>query len=204
MNESPNWFIPLLCQVLLTDKSAQNRILAAQTLINLNPSSQVGIDALTYAALTDPDDNVRASIIQAIQSRYTSPSAPSISEQPKVQMIFNAPVYGVAGNVEGDQNINPADQNFASLLADYKQFIGSLTQKYPAQTPESAIPVILDAELKEVQTAQPQRWQNFLNLKRLWNGAKKAGLKVGEHFAENSLWEQTALAFLEGLMDKPE
>jgi len=32
------------------------------------------------------------------------------------------------------------------------------------------------------------RWQNFLNLKRLWNGGKKAAVKVGEHFIELNPW----------------
>jgi hypothetical protein len=43
--------------------------------------------------------------------------------------------------------------------------------------------------------------QNFMNLKRLWNGGKKAGLKVGEHFAESNVWGKGAIAFLEGVSE---
>jgi hypothetical protein len=38
-----------------------------------------------------------------------------------------------------------------------------------------------------------------VNLKRFWNGSKKAGLKVGEHFAESNVWGQGAIAFLKGV-----
>jgi hypothetical protein len=79
-----------------------------------------------------------------------------------------------------------------------------LQQKYPDQTPETAIQPIIDAEFQAIEKSQPQRWQNFLTLKRLWNGAKKAGLKVGEHFTEENLWGKAALVFLEGMMEKPE
>jgi len=45
------------------------------------------------------------------------------------------------------------------------------------------------------------RWQNFLNLKRLWNGGKKAAVKVGEHFIESNSWGKGAIAFLEGVSE---
>jgi predicted HTH domain antitoxin len=34
----------------------------------------------------------------------------------------------------------------------------------------------------------------YYKLKRLWNGSKKAGIKVGEHFAENNVWAKGAIA----------
>jgi hypothetical protein len=131
------------------------------------------------------------------------PPFSTMSDQPKVQMTFNAPVYGAAGNIEGDQIINALPQDFEALLDDYKQFFSNLQQKYPAQTPEAALQPIINAEFQEIQKTQPQRWQNFLNLKRLWNGSKKASLKIGEHFTEENLWGKAALAFLEGILEKP-
>jgi hypothetical protein len=128
----------------------------------------------------------------------------SMSDQPKVQMTFNAPVYGAAGNIEGNQIINASTQDFDVLLNDYKQFFKDLQQKYPVQPPEAALQPIINAEFQEIQTTQPQRWQNFLNLKRLWNGAKKSGLKVGEHFTEENVWGKAAIAFLEGISEDVE
>ena len=50
---------------------------------------------------------------------------------------------------------------------------------------------------------EPLRWQNFLNLKSLWNGSKKAAFKVGEHYAEQNPLGKGAIAFLEGVMEEP-
>lgn len=105
------------------------------------------------------------------------------------------------GHQEATQHIYAPEQDFDKLLAEYKQFFKELQQKHPVQTPESDLQPIIDAEFQEIQTTQPQRWQNFLNLKRLWNGGKKATFKIGEHFTEESLWGKAALAFLEGMSE---
>jgi hypothetical protein len=65
----------------------------------------------------------------------------------------------------------------------------------------SALPAIIEAEFQDIQTKQPQRWQNFLSLKHLWNGGKKVTVKAGEHFTEENLWGKMAIAFLEGVME---
>jgi hypothetical protein len=62
---------------------------------------------------------------------------------------------------------------------------------------------VIDAEVRELQTTQPDRGQKFLSLKRLWNGGKKAAVKVGEHFAESSVWGKAAVAFAEGAAEDP-
>jgi hypothetical protein len=206
MGSNPNlkWFIPLLCHTVRHDPSPQNRALAAQTLIACDPITPEAIKALTEAITADPDESVRAAIIRAIQRRLIPQSVQSMSDSPKVQMTFNAPVYGAAGNIEGSQIINVTDQDFETLLNDYKQFFNDIQQKYPAQPPESTLQPIIDAELQEIQKTQPQRWQHFLNLKRLWNGAKKSGLKVGEHFTEENVWGKAAIAFLEGISEDVE
>lgn len=206
MNNKPNhnWFVPLLCHALLHDPSPTNRPNAAQTLIALGDLSQEATDILYVAIAEDPDESVRNAIIQAIRLCYTPQSTQTMSDQPKIQMTFNAPVYGAAGNIEGNQIINVSDQNFDALLNDYKTFFNELRQKYPAQTPEAALQPIIDAEFQEIQKTQPQRWQNFLNLKCLWNGGKKATFKMGEHFTEENLWGKMAIAFLEGVTEKSE
>jgi hypothetical protein len=40
-----------------------------------------------------------------------------------------------------------------------------------------------------------------MNVKRLYNGGKKAALKVGEHFAEENIWGKGLIAFLEGVSE---
>jgi hypothetical protein len=91
--------------------------------------------------------------------------------------------------------------NMDILLNDYQHFFDKLQQKYPAQIPDSAIPGIIDAEFQELEKTQPQRWQHFLSLQRLWNGDKKAELIGGEHFTEENVWGKAAIAFLEGITE---
>ncbi len=103
---------------------------------------------------------------------------------------------------EFTQHTNSTEQNFEILLTNYKQFIDDLQQKYPNLADETAVTQIIDVEAKRIGTKDQQRWQNFLSLKRLWNGSKKAGVKVGEHFAENNVWAKGAIAFLEGVSEE--
>ncbi|NJM77667.1 MAG: HEAT repeat domain-containing protein [Acaryochloridaceae cyanobacterium RU_4_10] len=200
-NPNPDWFILLLCHTVRYDPLPNNRALAAETLIAINKPIAEAIEALTVAMETDPDDSVRTRIIQAIQIHYVPQSIPNMSDTPKVQMTFNAPVYGAAGNIEGNQVINASTQDFDALFADYKQFFADLQQKYSAQPPETDLQPIIDAAFQEIQKTQPQRWQNFLNLKRLWNGGKKATFNIGEHFTEENVWGKMAIAFLEGMSE---
>jgi hypothetical protein len=55
----------------------------------------------------------------------------------------------------------------------------------------------IDSEIRRTDT----RWQNFLTLKCLWNGGKKAVIKVSEHFTEENVWGKAAIAFLEGITE---
>lgn len=154
----------------------------------------------TIALLTLTHDDIRKS--ESSHHSITPPSQP-MSDSPKVQMNFHAPVTGATGNVEGDQIIHahPTEQNFEVLLADFQQFINDLQRKYPNATDETAIQII-DVEAKELQRNHPIRWQNFLNLQRLWNGGKKAAFKIGEHYAEQNPLGKGAIAFLEGVMEE--
>ncbi|KAM3114168.1 hypothetical protein [Phormidesmis sp. 146-33] len=88
-----------------------------------------------------------------------------------------------------------------AVVNDFQAFILSLQQKYTAVTDETAIAQIIDVEAKLIESQDKLRWQNFLNLKRLWNGSKKAALKVGEHFVESNPWGKGAIAFLEGVSE---
>jgi HEAT repeat protein len=95
------------------------------------------------------------------------------------------------------QHIHAPEQNFEILLTGYKHFIDELQQQNPHVTNETAIIQTIDIEARRIDT----RWQNFLNLKRLWNGGKRAAIRVGEHFVESNLWGKGAIAFLEGVSE---
>ncbi|MEH2147490.1 hypothetical protein [Nostoc sp.] len=115
--------------------------------------------------------------------------------------------YGLVGGVTGKGDIHvtqtnqTTEQNFDILFSDFKQFLADLQTKYPTLNDEVAVTQIIDVEAKLIQAKDQKRWQNFLNLKRLWNGGKKAAIKVGEHFVEQNLWGKGAIAFLEGVSE---
>ncbi|WYL93596.1 MAG: hypothetical protein HEQ35_06675 [Gloeotrichia echinulata IR180] len=120
--------------------------------------------------------------------------------------IFNQQhaTIGVNYAAEGSQqqftqNINTTEQNFEGLLTHFKQFIHNLQQEYPDIANETDAYQIIDIKAKE----QPLNWQNFLQLKRLWNGGKKAAIKISEHFTEQNPWGKGAIAFLEGVIEEP-
>lgn len=45
------------------------------------------------------------------------------------------------------------------------------------------------------------QWQNLLNVKRLYNGGKKAAVKVSEHFSQENVWGKGLVAFIEGVSE---
>jgi hypothetical protein len=104
------------------------------------------------------------------------------------------------GGTVGDQIINTSEQNIEVVLADFKQFLNDLQQKYPNATDETAIQVV-DAEFTEMKRSQPWRLQNFLNLKRQWNGVRTALLKAGEHYAEETPLGKAFIGYLEGVSE---
>jgi HEAT repeat protein/ElaB/YqjD/DUF883 family membrane-anchored ribosome-binding protein len=131
-----------------------------------------------------------------------------MSEKPQINFFQDNAIIGVNYAAEGSkqeftQYNNATEQNFEVLLTDFQQFIDDLERRYPNATDEAAIQII-NVEARKIQDTQPLRWQNLLNLKRLWNGGKKAAIKVGEHFTEQNPWGKGAIAFLEGMMEDPQ
>ncbi|MEM8638772.1 MAG: hypothetical protein AAGG51_08175 [Cyanobacteria bacterium P01_G01_bin.54] len=128
-----------------------------------------------------------------------------MTDQPKIDLsgTFHAPI-NISSPNSGNQaenieihNIN-SEQNLEVLLTNFKYFIDKLKEQHPnIDTPQEAMRTI-DAE---AQLSSNSHWQNFLDLKRLWQGSKNAGLKIGEYFVENSVWGKGAIAFLEGVTE---
>lgn len=130
----------------------------------------------------------------------------SMTHTPKNQPTFNITHQNgnintgditIQGDMIGTQHTHSSEQNFEVLLTNYKQFIDEVQQENPNLTDAAEITKTIDVEARRIDT----RWQNFLNLKRLWNGGKKAAIKVGEHFVESNPWGKGAIAFLEGVSE---
>jgi hypothetical protein len=109
----------------------------------------------------------------------------------KVQIFEQVDTY-----IENNNQTTPETALLATI-----QIIQALEQKHTQiQQPQQAIEII-DAEFKTLKTAQPSQWQNLLSVKRLYNGGKKAALKLGEHFTEENPWGKGFVAFLEGFSE---
>jgi hypothetical protein len=193
-----------LIQILLESPNHQLRSKAAECLGQLGNES--ALPMLCQALSQEQTLAVQLLIMDAIVTLAKPGSDKTMSETPKYD-FRGANIGNFADTVqsgsrqESTQHIYAPDQNFDEFLDDYKQFIYELQQKYPTQPSESQLQQIIDVEFQEIQKMQPQRWQNFLNLKRLWNGGKKATFKMGEHFTEENLWGKMAIAFLEGVTE---
>ncbi|MBD0309908.1 MAG: hypothetical protein ICV80_17925, partial [Microcoleus sp. T1-bin1] len=81
------------------------------------------------------------------------------------------------------------------------QIIQALEKKYSYVQDEQQALNIIDAEFKEIKEQKPIEWQNLISLKRVYNGGKKAALKVGEHFTESNPWGKGLVAFIEGVSE---
>ncbi|NJN92299.1 MAG: DUF4926 domain-containing protein, partial [Leptolyngbyaceae cyanobacterium SL_5_14] len=83
-------------------------------------------ETVAVLTLTSADiQKIEATHYQAVSG------ATSMSDKPKVQMNFNAPVTGAAGNVEGNFVVNAANSEFAEAIATFQKFLLDLQQKYP-------------------------------------------------------------------------
>jgi HEAT repeats len=199
--------IEALSQVLRENPNPQARAKAAECLGEL--ASAEALTILCEALQKERTPDVQIRMMDAIVTLAKPDSDKIMSETPKYDLrganIGNfAETIQSGGRQEVTQNIYAPEQDFDTLLTDYKQFFNDLQQKYPTQPPEAALQPIIDAEFQEIQKTQPQRWQNFLSLKHLWNGGKKATIKLGEHFTEENVWGKMAIAFLEGVTEKSE
>lgn len=122
-------------------------------------------------------------------SKYSFPNAQ------KVHIFEKVDTY-----IETQTNFDQSQLQQA--VADLTQEIVELQQRYPQVTAESEALTIVEVEFTEMAQAQPQRWRKLLELRRWLKGAKSGGLKLGEHFAEESMWGKTILGFLDGFTDE--
>lgn len=109
-----------------------------------------------------------------------------MSEQPKVQQNFHDKVYGVAGNVEGNQNlyISEEKQSLAEATAEIQQLLQQLEQTNPTATG-------LDKQAF-VSAALP-----LTRKQRLISAVKEGGKAALQEFLDNP-YLNTAMSIIEG------
>ena len=164
--ESKTRTIKLICQILQNDPSSLVRANAAEALAKMGADNQEAIATLYQVALEDSDPSVRASAVAALGEIYKNAiifnvlnqAIKTMSER-KVQMNFNAPVTGAAGNVEGDFINNPS-QNLVEAAAEIQQLLNQIAQTHPTMT-ESAVAEVIQHEIKENPTLK-QRLRSAL------------------------------------------
>jgi len=164
--ESKTRTIQLICHILESDPSSLVRTNAAEALAKMGADSQEAIATLYQAALEDSDPTVRASAVAALGEIYRNgiifnvlnQAIKTMSER-KVQMNFNAPVTGAAGNVEGDFINNPP-QNLADAAAEIQQLLNQLALITPTLT-QAAVAEVIQHEIKDNPTLK-QRLRSAL------------------------------------------
>ncbi|MEG4231605.1 HEAT repeat domain-containing protein, partial [Microcoleus sp. Pol11C3] len=116
---------------------------------------------------------------------------------------FHAPLN--FGDNHGNQakNITIAAQQSSpeAALNAVVQIIQALEKKHTEVQDEQLARKIIDAEFKEIKEQKRIEWKNLISLKRLYNGGKNAAVKVGEHFAESSVWGKAGVGFVEGISE---
>lgn len=89
-----------------------------------------------------------------------------MADQPKVQLNFNAPVTGVAANVEGDMIIYAPAPKTSTAAQQIQTVISKLRQNYPHDTDEQLFQRLIEGfEVMPRQNPQNwQRWQDVLSV----------------------------------------
>ncbi|MEG4108122.1 HEAT repeat domain-containing protein, partial [Microcoleus sp. S13_C5] len=116
---------------------------------------------------------------------------------------FHAPLNFGENHGNQAKNITLTTQQSSpeAALNAVVQIIQALEKKHTEVQDEAQARNIIDAEFKEIKEQKPIEWQNLISVKRLYNGGKKAAVKVGEHFAESNPWGKGLVAFIEGVSE---
>jgi HEAT repeat protein len=112
--------------------------------------------------------------------------------------------YGQVIGKNSGQAIGKNYANDPSLLQtinEITQVLANLQKAHPTAT-EAEAKDIIEAEFKEIQNNQPDRWTTFrqqlLNPERWLNGGKATISEIAKHYAENSVFLKAGVAFLDG------
>jgi hypothetical protein len=104
-----------------------------------------------------------------------------------------------SGQVIGKNYAN--DPALLQTINEITQVLANLQKAHPTAT-EAEAKDIIEAEFKEIQTNQPNRWTTFrqqlLNRDRWLNGGKATISEIAKHYAENNVFLIAGVAFLDG------
>ena len=93
------------------------------------------------------------------------------------------------------------DPALLQTINEITQVLANLQKTHPTAT-EAEAKDIIEAEFKEIQNNQPNRWTSFrqqlLNRERWLNGGKSTISEIAKHYAENSVFLKAGVAFLDG------
>jgi len=138
--------------------------------------------------------------IQSVEKFKLMSNEPPIFHQQHANIGLNYAAEN--SNPKVIQKIEAAQQSSPeAALNAVVQIIQALEKKYTYVQDEEQARNIIDAEFKEIKEQKPIEWENLINVKRLYNGGKKAALKVGEHFTESNPWGKGLVAFIEGVSE---
>jgi hypothetical protein len=89
-----------------------------------------------------------------------------MTDQPKVQQNFNAPVTGVAGNVEGDMIIYAPNPQQSAAEQQLQTVVTKLRQRYPNDTDSQLFQRLVEGfEAMPRQNLQNwQRWRDIFSV----------------------------------------
>jgi len=117
-------------------------------------------------------------------------------------ITFNAEVvqYIVDNSGEVIAKKYANDPALLQTINEITQVLANLQKAHPTAT-EAEAKDIIEAEFKEIQNNQPNRWKNFrkqlLNSERWMKGGKAALSETAKHYVENSVILKAGIAFLD-------
>lgn len=116
---------------------------------------------------------------------------------------FKAEVVQIIENNSGEVIAKKYANDPALLqtINEITQVLANLQKTHPTAT-EAEAKDIIEAEFKEIQNNQPNRWTTFrqqlLNRDRWLNGGKATISEIAKHYAENNVFLIAGVAFLDG------
>jgi DNA-binding MarR family transcriptional regulator len=172
--------------------------------INLLSGSTFEDDFYLAVSLTPRGHMVLEKLISLDDKINCKSSKPqSYKSMPNNQYNIKAEVVQITeqnhGEVIGKKYAH--DPQFKEALAEIIQILNKLKSQNPNAT-EAQAEDIIEAEFKEIQTNQPNKWQQFrrqiLNRERWLNGGKSALSEAAKHYVDSNVFYKAGLAFLDG------
>lgn len=150
----------------------------------------------------NPVEKILQEIHQTLKTKTMSETGKYDIKAEVVQIVEKN--YGQVIGKNSGQAIGKNYANDPALLQtinEITQVLANLQKTHPTAT-EAEAKDIIEAEFKEIQNNQPNRWSTFrqqlLNPERWLNGGKATISEIAKHYAENSVFLKAGVAFLDG------